>query len=219
LGLYFLSNILNAPKRYYKRLLHLPEGTDRLESEVTLPVTEEQLCRFLDENFIGGGMKPAVGHLILKYGLWSEAMNIGMSAEHHLAFRASWALEWAYEQCSPEVLPAWFANRMTADFVASTNGSLHRVYAKMILDQMRFGGHIPPEAQVESLAEKCFDLLINPSTRGAVRMWCMEILSELAPRTDWIADALTATALTISQQPDCPPGISMACRRVLQKQG
>jgi hypothetical protein len=143
-------------------------------------------------------------------------MNIGMSAEHHLAFRASWAVEWAYEQCPEGELPVWFAERMTSDFVASTNGSLHRVYAKMLLDRMRFGGFTPTDTQVESLAEKCFDLLINPKTRGAVQMWCMEILTELSPRADWIAEALIETARTISQHPDCPPGMSMACRRVLK---
>ncbi|MDR0907056.1 MAG: hypothetical protein LBM63_00370 [Rikenellaceae bacterium] len=203
-------------KRYYKRLAQLPDGTDRLESEVSLPVSEEQLCGFLDENFIGGGMKPAVGYLILKHGLWSEAMNIAMRAEHHLAFRASWAVEWAYEQCPEGELPEWFADRMTADFASSTNGSLHRVYAKMLLDQMRFGDFAPSDTQAELLAEKCFDLIINPSTRGAVQMWCMEILAHLAPRADWIAEALTATARQISEQPDCPPGMTMACRRVFQ---
>jgi hypothetical protein len=204
-------------KRYYKRLSRFPEGTDRLESEVCLPVTEEQLCRFLDENFIGGQMKPAVGYLILKHGLWEQAMNIGIHTEHHLAFRASWALEWAYEQCPEGQLPEWFADRMTGDFVVSTNGSLHRVYAKMVLDRMRFGAFAPTDTQAELLAEKCFDLLINPKTRGAVRMWCMEILTDLSPRADWIADSLEATAHNISQQPDCSPGMSMACRRVIQQ--
>jgi hypothetical protein len=127
-------------------------------------------------------------------------------------------VEWAYAQCPEGELPEWFADRMTADFVASPNGSLHRVYAKMILDRMRFGGFIPTDTQSELLAEKCFDLLIDPKTRGAVQMWCMEILSELSPRADWIAEALTETARRISGQPDCPPGMTMACRRVLQHQ-
>jgi hypothetical protein len=204
-------------KRYYRRLLQLPEGIDRLENEVTLPVTEEQLCRFLADNFIGGGMKPAVGYLILKHGLWSEAMNIGMGSDHQIAFRSTWALEWAYEQCPEGELPLWFAKRMIADFIASDNGSLHRVYAKMLLDRMRFGGFTPTDNQVEQLSEKCFDLLIEPKTRGAVRMWCMEILADLAPRTDWIADSLEATARNLSQQSDCPPGIVMACRRILSR--
>ncbi len=200
-------------KRYYRKLAHFPEGTDRLEAQVCLPIDEQQLESLLDYSFYSGDMKPTVGYLILKHGLWEEAMDIGRYGEQKIAFRATWALEWAYEQSSPDELPEWFADRMLDDFAASDNGSLHRVYAKMLCDQIRFGDYRPTGPQAERMAEKCFDLAIDPQTKTAVAFWCLEILSELAPRVDWVAEELDGTVLRISENPDCSPGMAAACRR------
>lgn len=203
-------------KRYYRPLKSFPEGTDRLESAVQPPVTEERLAGLLDEYFRCGNMKAAVGYLILRYGLWEEAMNLGRDSRQRTGFRATWALEWAYEQ-SGDRLPEWFAGRMADDFAASDNGSLHRVYAKMLCDMMRFGGFRPDDAQAHRLAERCFDLLIGSKTKGAVQFWCMEILYELSPRIDWIAEALEDTVLRISESPGCQPGMASACRDILRR--
>lgn len=200
-------------KRYYRKLAKFPDGIDRLESEVRLPIDEEQIIGFLETYFRGGNMKPMVGYLILKYGLWEEAMNLGMTDSRQIAFRATWALEWAYSQ-SYDDLPEWFADRMVDDFVASRNGSLHRVYSKMLCDMMRFGGFRPTDGQADRLAEKCFDLAIGPQTRGAVKFWCLDTLCELAPRIDWIPDALEGLLQRISEEPDCPPGMRVACREI-----
>ena len=204
-------------KRYYKKLREFPEGIDHLEAEVRLPIDEEQIEVLLETYFLGGNMKPTVGYLILKYGLWEEAMNIGRHGKPRIAFRATWVLEWAYEQSSPDELPEWFADRMADDFAASSNGSLHRVYAKMLCDQMRFGDFSPTGAQAEKLAEKCFDLVIDPKTKTAVTFWCLEVLSELAPRVDWVAGELEETVRRISESPGCTPGIAVACREILKR--
>ncbi len=204
-------------KRYYRKLARFPEGIDRLEAEVRLPVDEEQLERLLDYTFYAGDMKPTVGYLILKHGLWDEAMNIGRYGERRIAFRATWVLEWAYEQSAPDELPEWFADRMTDDFAASDNGSLHRVYAKMLCDMKRFGNYRPADGQAERLAEKCFELAIDPRTKTAVMFWCLEVLSELAPRLDWVAEELEETVRRISESPECTPGMAVACREILKR--
>jgi hypothetical protein len=193
--------------------------------EVRLPVTEEQIERWVEELFLGGsrnadcGMKAMVGYVILKYGAWEQAMNAGMSSEAKTAFRATWALEWAYEYAGPDGLPPWLFDRMVSDFAASTNGSLHRVYAKMLCDRMRFGGVRPDDAQAGMLAEKCFDLVIDPTVKTSVRFWCLEILSELAPRIDWVAEELPAIVMRISEAPDCPPGMRVVTRGILGRAG
>lgn len=161
-------------------------------------------------------MKAVVGYLILRYGLWEQAMNLGCDASQRTGFRATWALEWAYEQSEGQ-LPEWFPSRMTDDFAASDNGSLHRVYGKMLCDMMRFGDFRPTDAQARQLAEKCFDLLIGTQTKCAVQFWCMEILYELSPRIDWIAEALEDTARRISESPACSPGMTSACRDMLKR--
>jgi hypothetical protein len=205
-----------SPKRYYKRLTRFPEGIDRLEGEIRLPVTSEQIERWCDDLFLGGGLKSLVGYIILKYGAWEQAMDVGRG-DSKIGFRAAWALEWAYEQAEDGDLPEWFFDRCVDDLCASTNGSLHRIYAKIVHDRMRFGGVRPTVAQAERLAEKCFDLVIVPGSKTAVKFWCLEILSDLAPRLDWVAEELPATLLRISESDDCTPGLRVATREILKR--
>ncbi len=134
------------PKRYYKRLVRFPEGIDRLEAQVRLPVTGDQIELWIDDLFLGGGMKATVGYIILKYEAWEAAMDVART-DSKTGFRAAWALEWAYEQAEPNGLPEWLPDRVADDFVASSNGSLHRIYAKMLCDMVRFGGMCPSDAQ------------------------------------------------------------------------
>jgi hypothetical protein len=207
------------PKRYYRRHKGFPEGIDRLAGEVRGPVTEEQIERWVEELFrpLHGGMKAVVGYVILRYDAWEAAMNVGLDGEGKAAFRATWALEWAYEWADPNDLPEWFFDRLADDFARSPNGSLHRVYAKMLCDRMRFGGVRPTSEQAERLAERCFDLVIDRRTKTAVTFWCLEILAELAPRVDWVAGELPATLRHISEAPDCTPGMRVATRELLRR--
>ncbi len=206
----------SKPRRYYKRLVRFPEGTDRLDGEVRLPVDGEQIQRWVDELFLGGGMKAMVGYIILRYGAWEAAMNVGCS-DSKIGFRAAWALEWAYEQAEPKDIPEWFSDRLADDFIATSNGSLHRIYAKMICDRMRFGGVRHTDTQAERLAEKCFDLVIDPATKTAAIFWCLEILAELSPRLPWVAEELPAALHRISEASDCTPGLRVATREILRR--
>ncbi len=206
-----------GPKRYYKRARSFPEGIDRLEAEVNGTVTEQQIERWVDELFLGGGMKAMVGYIILKYGVWEEAMNAGHTGGSKTAFRASWALEWAYEQAESGDLPEWFFDRVADDFCTSQNGSVQRIYAKILCDMMRFGGARPTGEQIENLAEKCFGLVIEPRTKTAAMFWCLEILTELAPRVEWVAEELPETVRRISETTDCSPGMKVATREILKR--
>jgi hypothetical protein len=231
-----------GPKRYYRRARSFPAGIDRLESELRLPVSEEQIERWVDELFPGGGrnagagLKQFVGYIILKYGAWEVAMNVGVNPGHRPSagsaakqrtgkgergnvanFRAAWALEWAYEQAGPADIPEWFFDRVADDFCASQNGSVHRIYAKIVCDMMRFGGVRPSEMQVEKLAEKCFGLVIDPRTKTATKFWCLEVLTEITPRVEWVEEELPETVRRISEAPDCPPGMSVATREILKR--
>jgi hypothetical protein len=207
------------PKRYYRRLAHLPEGADRLAVTVHSPVTEEQIEGWVAET-LGGGMKDMkaqVGYIILRYGAWGAAMNLAQCDNPQMGFRAAWGVEWAYEQSEPGERPEWFFDRLTHDFIASKNGSLHRIYGKMICDAMRFGGFSLVGTRAERLAEKCFDLAIAPATKSAVMFWCLEILTELAPRIGWVAEELPETVRHISEAPDCSPGLRVATREILRR--
>lgn len=213
-----------TPKRYYRRLERFPEGTDRLDAQVRLPVTGEQLERWANELFPGGGMKAVVGYVILRYGAWEEAMDVARrTTDPRSAFRVAWALEWAYEQAAEEDIPEWLFGRLIDDFCTTSNGSLHRMYAKIICDRMRFGGASfatpvsSTDAQAGRLAEKCFDLVIDPRVGTAVKFWCLEILSELASRLDWVAEELPEILRRISETDDCSPGMRVATREILRR--
>jgi hypothetical protein len=257
-----------GPKRYYRRARSFPEGIDRLESELRLPVSEEQIERWVDELFLGGdrnaggGLKQLVGYIILKYGAWEQAMSLARCvpdinspvcgqggadfalnedfvpgtvqtvrprrkhrgsvkdappSPQKTGFRAAWALEWAYEQAEPDDLPEWFFDRVADDLCASQNGGVHRIYAKIVCDMMRFGGVRPSETQVEKLAEKCFGLVIDPRTKTATKFWCLEVLTRIAPRAEWVAEELPETVRRISEAPDCPPGMRVATREILKR--
>lgn len=82
---------IKTPKRYYKCLEHFPEGTERLDVEVRPPVTGEQLERWANELFPGGGMKSIVGYVILRYGAWEEAMDVTRRGDPKSAFRVACA--------------------------------------------------------------------------------------------------------------------------------
>jgi hypothetical protein len=88
----------------------------------------------------------------------------------------------------------------------------------MVCDMMRFGGMATPtDAQVERLAEKCFDLVIDPATRTATTFWCLESLVEIAPRVEWVAEELPETVRRISETTDCSPGMKVATREILKR--
>jgi hypothetical protein len=144
-------------------------------------------------------------------------MNASLCDDPKIGFRAAWGVEWAYEQAGPEQLPEWFFDRLTDDFIATPNGSLHRIYGKMICDGLRFGGFSLADTLAERLAEKCFDLAITPATKTAVMFWCLEILTELAPHLRWVAEELPATVRRISEAPTCSPGLRVATREILKR--
>jgi hypothetical protein len=43
---------------------------------------------------------------------------------------------------------------------------------------------------MEPVVEKCFELLMEPTTKAAVKVHCMDILAHLSLRYHWVADEL-----------------------------
>lgn len=161
---------------------------ERFEGIASLDTpTTDDLVNGLSEEF-GPEMDVRYGSLIADKGLWTEALVLAFHADGRVAFRASWALEWAYfshrESFAPYVA-VFFENFLKAD-----NPSVHRSYAKMLCDMLRRGIFVPDDGQAERIAEKSFDLLIGVDTKSAVRIWTAEILYELSLRLDWIGEHL-----------------------------
>lgn len=170
--------------------------------------------RYYNPRSAGNAAKRALGEPILRDGTWAATMDLALIDPN---FRISWALEWAYEHAPTTALPEWFFERLIRDFASSPNASLHRIYSKIICDAMRFRNIQPSDAQINTLAERTFDLVITQSTKTAVRFWCLEILSDLAPRLNWVANELPETLRSISQSSDCTPGMRVATREILRR--
>lgn len=147
----------------------------------------EELADGLNGGY-GSGMEERYGRLIADKDLWTDALRLAFHEDKRVAFRASWALEWAYFHNRELFVPhleTFFGNYLRAD-----NPSVHRHYTKMLCDMMRRGLFVPDDAQAEQIAEKTFDLLIGETTKVAVRVWSVEVLYELMPKIDWIGEHL-----------------------------
>lgn len=163
---------------------------------------------------IHGEMNSIYGEVIARDDLWEFALGLAFDEKPQVAFRSSWALEWAYfndrEAFRPHI-PHFIDN-----FVRAQNSSVHRHYTKMLHDMLTRGLVVPDGATADALAEKAFDLLIAPETRTAVTVWAMEILYELAPRIGWVAEELPLTIRRILES-DPSPGTANRARKVLKR--
>lgn len=160
-------------------------------------------------------MNSILGSLIVEERLWDVALELARSREPQVAFRSSWALEWAYTVESGEIERRFgiFFN----DFLSSENESVQRVYSKMLCDMLRRGAVTLSDEEAVSVAERSFALLTCADTPVAVLVWQIELLYDLVPRLDWIEENLTAVVRRMSESPDCPPSIAASARRYLRR--
>lgn len=153
-------------------------------------MTSEQFEKALLDEF-KGGMNERYGRVIVDEEMYATAISLSAASDHRVRFRASWALEWAFF-LDPERFAPYTA-QFFESFLRSSDGSVHRHYTKILCHMLRDGRLTPDDAQAGGLAEKCFDLLIDPGVRVAVKVWCSEILFELSPRIDWVRENLPDT--------------------------
>lgn len=137
----------------------------------------------------GPGMDERFGRQIVEKGLWKEALSLAFHEDGRVAFRASWALEWAYFHDRRLFEP--FVGLFLENYQSAENPSVHRHYTKMLCDMIRRKMFEPDMSQAGIIAEKTFDLLIGATTKSAVRVWAAEILYELLPRLEWVGENLS----------------------------
>lgn len=160
-------------------------------------------------------MNTLVGSLIEEEGLWDIALEMAMSDNDQTAFRVSWGLEWAYNLRPVEIEGRF--DIFLRYFLAASNPSVLRVYSKMLCDMMRRGTAVLSDAEAAQVAEKSFDLLINPDTAVAIKGWQIELLTDLIPRIDWIEENLTEVVRQISEDPECTPGMAAGARHYFRR--
>lgn len=166
----------------------------------------------LKERF-GKGMNISVGETIITENLWDDARCLVSDADPQIAFRAAWALQWAMEHHSQPLTD--YSVHIKQVFLNSGNGSVLRIYSKLLLDIMRKTDFDDDTAL--RIAEKSFDLLLAPQTKVAVKVWLMEILESLADRIDYVAENLEECIVRLSESPDCTPAMTAHSRKVLRR--
>lgn len=159
------------------------------------------------------GIKEVVGRVIVRDGRWAEAIALAVHPDPRVAFRAAWALDWAFFH-SPEGLTKHFDAFVEA-FLISENGSVHRQYLRILADMQHRRIVEIDCIRLVRIAEKCFDLLICNETKAAVKAHCMDFLLDASPRLDWVGDALMDTlSRTLENNPS--PGLANRASKILR---
>lgn len=183
----------------------------------TLSLSPEQFAEALGGNFMGK-MGKMYGNLIIKHNLWESAITLALHHNPKIAFRSAWALDNAYFS-NREELPNHFPKLFIDTYLASENGSVHRCYTKILCDMLKRKLIHPEISTLEKIAEKTFDLLLNPDTKVAVKAWCVEVLYILSSKISWVDEHLEDTIRTqLEREPLSPATINHAKKTLIRLQ-
>ncbi|MBL4679058.1 MAG: hypothetical protein JKY70_23125 [Mucilaginibacter sp.] len=123
----------------------------------------------------------------------NQLIDLTFHKDEQIGFRAAWLLDTTLN-ADPEKyvgnLP-YFIARM----VNVTNPSCKRHYTRVVLF---FTDKKAPEIirkkiaaiDMEPVVEKCFDWMIDPKVKVAVKAFAAEVVYNLSPRYDWIKEEL-----------------------------
>ena len=101
------------------------------------------------------------------------------------AFRAAYVLEWIFF-AHPEQFAPFRLRFCCDDFPRCTAAGARRHFAKMM-------AHLLPDVTLEAaaldrIAETAAQWAIDPKTKVAVRIWCVEILKQCRTRCGWVGE-------------------------------
>ncbi len=155
--------------------------------------TKQQLAQALGDRTMYGMTSREFGELIRREGLWDEAMALACEGGRsgpsgRVAFRAAWSMEAAYFACPHDFDP--YIPQFIEDFPQVRNPSVHRHYTKIMRELLRRRAVRLTDEQAEQVAEFCFDRLIGPDTKVAVKVWAADVLMLLIPQLEWIGEHL-----------------------------
>jgi len=123
-----------------------------------------------------------------------DLITITFHAEKEVAFRASWILENLLLADPLRFLDD--VEYLVSQFFKMENRSCQRHYLKILdyLTAIKTDKLLKAKIaaiDMEPVAERCFDLLIDPEAPEAVKVFACQVLFNLHTRYDWIAEMLT----------------------------
>jgi hypothetical protein len=147
----------------------------------------------------------------------SELIELTFYPQKEVAFRAAWILEHLAlgnpDDFKPYIIE--FLDR----YPQQMNQSCRRHFAKIMaaLTDSKDLSHmwVPEKHNLDNVAEKTFEWLIDPKTPVAVKVYCMEVLFNLHLHVPWIKEELEAEIIFLLH--DGQPALQSRGKAVLQK--
>ena len=179
-------------------------------------MTPQQFTLAVRERF-ESGFAPRYGKTIVEDDLFGTALDLGLDPDPQTAFHAAYALEYAFFAAPERFVP--FHARFVGDFLAVPHPGVHRHYSKIMCSLLQTGSVVLSDEQRQRIAERTFDLLIDPKTRVAVKVWSMEILDSLSADLPWVDEQLEETIRFLMR--DGSPGLcnrgAKICKRICRR--
>lgn len=153
-------------------------------------MTSEQLRKILSVRATSR-FGERIGRLIAREGLLAETIDLGTDPDPRIAFRASYALEYAFAADPKRMEPhlSAFVDRYAE---VSCHGA-QRHFSKILALLLRQKSLRLDDRRLDRTIEVTFDRMIDRSVPVAVKVWAMEILARLADKRPWIGEQLGET--------------------------
>ncbi len=133
--------------------------------------------------------------------------SLSAALRHRAAFRGAYVLERIYFSEPERFAP--FAERFCrTDFPACADPGARRSFAKIMAHLLHTV--VPDDETLERIAACAAQWTIDPKTKVAVRIWCVEILRRCRERCPWIGELWDDLLATLSH--DASPAIAARLR-------
>lgn len=128
------------------------------------------------------------GRLIVANDLFAEAFDLGKTGPDQLAFRAAWALDFAFSYAPARLSD--FCGQIVDNYLRASYSGAVRLYCKMLVRVFSAPGADLSSDWVDRIVEVTFTRLIDAAVPPSIRVWCMEILYKLPYHDSWVDEEL-----------------------------
>ena len=131
---------------------------------------------------------------------------------HRMAFRGAYAVERIYF-IAPDTFAPYVPRFCQQDFPACTDAGARRSFAKIMAHLLR---DVVLDAEtLDRIAETAAQWAIDPKTKIAVRIWCVELLRLCRERCSWVGEMWDDLLETLKH--DASPAIACRMRGVWRR--
>lgn len=155
----------------------------------------------------------ADGDFALLYELAVDSSeSLSAAVRHRMAFRGAYVVERIYFM-APQTFAPCVSRFCERDFLACTDAGARRSFAKIMAHLLR---EVVPEVEdLDRIAETAAQWAIDPKTKIAVRIWCVEILRLCRERCPWVGEMWDDLLVTLEH--DASPAIASRMRGVWRR--